>query len=86
MVAKSILSKPTFRIQLLNIGISLISIAGFAQNISVSVNKNHVAVGEQFTITYSLNGDVTGFTAPSFNGFKGSGPSTSYQTMISGNK
>ena len=60
----------------------------FAQDISftASVSKNPVAVGEQFEVTFTLNGNAESFDPPSFNGFQMlSGPNQSTSmTSING--
>ncbi len=60
----------------------------FAQNekFTVSVNKNPVATGEQFEVTFSLNGNGDRFTPPDFAGLEVlSGPNVSTNmTYING--
>jgi len=41
----------------------------FAQEFTASVNRNRVAVGEQFQITFSVNTNINTFKAPNFNDF-----------------
>ncbi|RYE37841.1 MAG: protein BatD, partial [Sphingobacteriales bacterium] len=64
------------------------STALLAQDISftASVSKNPVAVGEQFEVTFTLNGNAESFDPPSFNGFQVlSGPNQSTSmTSING--
>ncbi|MBK5286617.1 MAG: protein BatD, partial [Bacteroidia bacterium] len=57
----------------------------FAQNISLtaSVNNTTIAAGEQFQLTYSVNGNGTRFQAPTFRDFSVlMGPSQSMSTQI----
>ena len=57
----------------------------FAQNISftTSVNNTTVAAGEQFQLTFSVNGNGTKFQAPAFRDFSVlMGPSQSMSTQI----
>jgi len=58
-----------------------------AQKLTATVSKNKVAVGEQFEITFSLNGNGSNFKAPQLNDFNvyfGPSQSSSVQ-IINGN-
>lgn len=61
----------------------------FADNvrISASASKSQVATGEEFEITYTVNGNAEQFNPPDFNGFQVvSGPNqSSSMTSINGN-
>ena len=64
----------------------LVPFLSFAQELTTTVSKNPVAVGEQFQISFSANGSIEQFRAPSFNGLRIlSGPnkssSSSYQII-----
>ena len=66
----------------------LLPFLSFAQELTTTVSRNPVAVGEQFQISFSANGSIEQFRAPSFNGLRIlSGPnkssSSSFQ-MING--
>ncbi|MFN5325392.1 MAG: BatD family protein [Bacteroidota bacterium] len=55
-----------------------------AQSLSASVNRNPVALGEQFQITFTLNGSGNTFTPPAMNEFlvlSGPNQSTSMQIV-----
>lgn len=54
---------------------------------AVKVSKNQVATGEQFQVTYSVNGSASRFSPPDFRGFQLiSGPNeSSSMTSINGN-
>ena len=55
----------------------------FAQELTTTVNRNPVAIGEQFQISFSANGDIEQFKAPSFNGLRIlSGPDPSSSTSV----
>ena len=55
----------------------------FAQELTTTVSKNPVAVGEQFQISFSTNGDIEQFRAPSFNGLRIlSGPNQSSSSSV----
>jgi hypothetical protein len=54
-----------------------------AQRFTASVSRNPVSTGERFQVTYSIEGDASGFQAPSFKGFTFlSGPSQSQSMQI----
>lgn len=58
--------------------VNLLSLDLSAQELTASVNKNRVGVGEQFVLTFSLNTNGSGFRAPSLNDFNVySGPNQS---------
>jgi hypothetical protein len=58
--------------------VNLLSLDLSAQELTASVNKNRVGVGEQFILTFSLNTNGSGFRAPSLNDFNVySGPNQS---------
>jgi hypothetical protein len=58
--------------------VNLITLDLFAQELTASVNKNRVGVGEQFVLTFSLNTNGSSFRAPSLNDFNVySGPNQS---------
>ena len=63
-----------------------ITASGQDISFTASVSKNPVAVGEQFEVVFSLNGNAESFDPPSFNGFQVlSGPSQSTSmTSING--
>ena len=55
----------------------------FAQELTTTVSRNPVAIGEQFQISFSANGDIEQFRAPSFNGLRIlSGPNPSSSTSV----
>ena len=55
----------------------------FGQSLELSVSKNPVAVGEEFRIDFTLDGEGTGFNPPSFNGLrKISGPNQSSSSSM----
>lgn len=57
-----------------------------AQSLSASINRNPVAVGEQFQVTFSLNAAGSGFQGPSFGDFfLLSGPNMSNSMQIINN-
>ena len=57
---------------------------GKAQELKVSCNKNPAITGEQILIQYTIEGQVSNFQAPNFNGLKVlSGPNPSTQSSIS---
>ena len=64
------------------------SVTAFSQDITftASVSKNPVAVGEQFEVAFTVNGNAESFDPPSFNGFQVlSGPNQSTSmTSING--
>ena len=61
----------------------LVPFLSFAQELTTTVSKNPVAVGEQFQISFSANGDIEQFRAPSFNGLRIlSGPNKSSSSSI----
>src|SRR3954469_20621624 len=41
----------------------------FAQSLSASIDKNPVAVGDQFQVTFSLNASGSNFQGPAFSDF-----------------
>ena len=54
-----------------------------AQVFEASVNKNSVAVGEQFELTFSIDGEGKNFKGPNFKGFrKLSGPNKSSSNSV----
>jgi hypothetical protein len=58
--------------------VNLFTLDLFAQELTASVNKNRVGVGEQFVLTFSLNTNGSSFRAPSLNDFNVySGPNQS---------
>src|SRR4051812_31911523 len=64
--------------------VMLASNFSFSQALTATVSKNPVGAGEQFSVTFSINGNGSGFQAPSFKdfGFLG-GPSTSTNMVFS---
>ena len=55
----------------------------FAQELTTTVSRNPVAVGEQFQISFSANGDIEQFRAPNFNGLRIlSGPNQSSSSSV----
>jgi hypothetical protein len=59
----------------------VISIASMAQSFTVAVTKSTVAVGEQFQITFTIEGNARNFSPPSFADFSNlGGPYQSNQT------
>ena len=63
--------------------ITLLSSSAEAQNLTVSVSKNNVAVGERFRLTYSLNAAGSNFTPPAVKDFSVyGGPMQSSSTSI----
>ena len=65
----------------------LFSFKSFSQKLSAQVSKNKVVTGEVFQITFSANGNIGGFKAPSladFDVYSGPNQSTSMQ-FINGN-
>ena len=55
----------------------------FGQNLELSVSKNPVAVGEEFRIDFTLDGEGTGFNPPTLNGLrKISGPNQSSSSSM----
>ena len=63
----------------------LLSAKSFAQDVTftASASKNTVAAGEQFQVTYSVNGNANKFQAPAFRDFSVlMGPSQSMSTQI----
>ena len=61
----------------------LLPFLSFAQELTTTVSKNPVAVGEQFQISFSTNGDIEQFRAPSFNGLRIlSGPNQSSSSSV----
>ena len=55
----------------------------FGQSLELSVSKNPVAVGEEFRIDFTLDGEGTGFNPPTFNGLrKISGPNQSSSSSM----
>lgn len=61
----------------------LLPFLSFAQELTTTVSRNPVAVGEQFQISFSANGDIEQFRAPSFNGLRIlSGPNQSSSSSV----
>ena len=61
----------------------LLPFLSFAQELTTTVSRNPVAVGEQFQISFSANGDIKQFRAPNFNGLRIlSGPNQSSSTSV----
>ena len=61
----------------------LIPLVLSAQVFEASVNKNSVAVGEEFELTFSLDGEGKNFKGPNFKGFrKLSGPNKSSSSSV----
>ena len=61
----------------------LLPFLSFAQELTTTVSRNPVAVGEQFQISFSTNGDIEQFRAPSFNGLRIlSGPNQSSSSSV----
>ncbi len=61
----------------------LLPLLSFAQELTTTVSRNPVAVGEQFQISFSANGDIEQFRAPSFNGVRIlSGPNQSSSSSV----
>lgn len=68
---------------LLFISLFLFQLAGFSQNLEVSVSKNTVAVGERFTLEFKTENGGASFTPPSMqNAEVISGPNMSNSTVI----
>ena len=70
--------------QLIIIAILLATTAQtFGQKVSCTVNRNQVGVGENFKITYTIEGQAGTFVPPGFNNFRVlSGPNQSQSTSI----
>ena len=67
--------------------ILLLPIYSFAQKLTAQVSKNKVVTGEVFQITFSANGNISGFKPPAlsdFDVYSGPNQSTSMQ-FINGN-
>lgn len=61
----------------------LLPFLSFAQELTTTVSRNPVTVGEQFQISFSANGDIDRFRAPSFNGLRIlSGPNQSSSSSV----
>jgi len=52
-----------------------------AQKFTASVSRNPVSTGERFQVIYSIEGDASGFQAPSFKGFTYLGGPSQSQSM-----
>ena len=53
------------------------------QSLELSVSKNPVAVGEEFRIDFTIDGEGTGFNPPNLNGLrKISGPNQSSSSSM----
>ena len=63
--------------------LAFIPLLSFGQKLELSVSKNPVAVGEEFRIDFTLNGEGTGFNPPTLNGLrKISGPNQSSSSSM----
>ena len=61
----------------------LLPFLSFAQELTTTVSRNPVAVGEQFQISFSANGEIEQFRPPSFNGLRIlSGPNQSSSSSV----
>jgi hypothetical protein len=55
----------------------------YAVDFTATVDKDYIEVGDQFTVTFSIDGDGSNFQAPSFANFKVlAGPSQSQSIQI----
>jgi len=55
----------------------------YAVDFTATVDKDYIEVGDQFTVTFSIDGDGSDFKAPSFANFKVlAGPSQSQSIQI----
>ena len=63
--------------------LALLPFLTFGQNLELSVSKNPVAVGEEFRIDFTLDGEGSGFNPPTLNGLrKISGPNQSSSSSM----
>ena len=63
--------------------IAFLPFLSFGQSLELSVSKNPVAVGEEFRINFTIDGEGTDFNPPNFNGLrKISGPNQSSRRFM----
>ena len=63
--------------------LALLPLLSIGQTLELSVSKNPVAVGEEFRIDFTLNGEGESFNPPNLNGLrKISGPNQSSSSSM----